>query len=106
MTAMFIVLSHHYCKAGQEEVARERMRKTALDLAGEPGFVYRQHLERPSHPGVLSALTAWIDEEAYQRNRQKRFGGKPTDMAATPYERIEHETYHVHGTFGKPSGEP
>ena len=102
---MFIVLSHHYCKPGQEKVARERMDRTALSLSGEPGFVYRHHIERPSYPGVLSALSAWIDEEAYQRNREKRFGGRATDMATTPYERIEHETYHVHGTFGKASGE-
>lgn len=101
---MFIVLSHHHCKPGQVEVARERMRKTATGLSSEPGFLFRQHLERPTHPGVLSALTAWQDEAAYERNRQKRFGGGGPKPADTPYERIEHEAYVVQHTFGKAPG--
>jgi len=100
---MFIVLSHHHCKPGQIDVARERMSRTAVGLVGEPGFVYRQHMERQTHPGVLTAITAWQDEAAYQRNREKRFGGgRPTD---TPYDRIEHETYAVQDTFGRGPGE-
>jgi hypothetical protein len=98
---MFVLISHHHCKAGQVEVARERLDKTTAGLSAEPGFLFRCRLEQASHPNVLSALTAWTDEEAYERNRQKRFGGGQREMSATPYERIEHESYTVHAPAGK-----
>jgi heme-degrading monooxygenase HmoA len=97
---MFIVISHHYCKPGQLEAARERMDKNASSMASEPGFIYRYRMERTTHPDVLSALTAWRDEEDFKRNRQNRFGSAH-DLSATPYERIEHESYRVHATAAR-----
>lgn len=100
---MFIVLSHHYCKPDQLGVARERMDQNGAAMTSEPGFAYRCRIERPTHPNILSALTAWNDEADYQRYRQKRFGAGH-DLKTTPYDRVESETYQVHSTHGKTPG--
>ena len=99
---MFFALSHHYCKPGQIERARERVDQNGEALMAEPGFLFRYRLERPKHPDIVTALTAWNDEADYQRYRQKRFGAGH-DLGATPYERVESETYSVHSVHAKPA---
>lgn len=96
---MFIVISRHWCKEGQIDAARERMEKNVAGMAGEPGFVYRYRLESPAQPDVLVALTAWNEEADYQRYRGKRFGGGH-DLSATPYVKVEAETFEVKAFAG------
>lgn len=91
---MFIAISHHTCKPGQMEIAKERMDKNTAELAAEPGFVQRYRMSDEKRPNVLSALTIWNSREDYENNRKKRFGG-PQDLSKTPYEKIEAETYEV-----------
>ena len=98
---MFIVVSHHYCKPNQIEIARQRVDQNGAAMTAEPGFLYRHRIERATQPGVVSALTAWNDETDYQRYRENRFGAGH-DLKTTPYERVESETYLVHSTQGKP----
>lgn len=97
---MFIVLSHHYCKPDQIDLARQRIDKNGAAMTSEPGFLYRYRIERPSLPRILSALTAWNDEADYQRYRKKRFGAGH-DLNSTPYEKVESETYQVHSSHGR-----
>ena len=97
---MFVVIAHHYCKPGQIDLARQSMDKSGLKLASEPGFLYRYRLERTTHPAILSALTAWTSENDYQQYRQKRFAAGH-DLATTPYEKVESETFQVQSSHGK-----
>ena len=101
---MFVVLSHHWCKPGQVDLARERMEKSSAALTAEPGFLYRYRMERAAEPTVLTAFTAWADEEDFQRSRKKRFGDNH-DLSDTPYERVVAETYQVVGSVKAPAAE-
>ncbi len=96
---MFISISHHYCKPGQLDAARQRVDKSCITLLTEPGCLYRYRMERPSHPNVVSAITAWKSEEDFERSRQKRFGGGH-DLKDTPYEKVESEQYHAYPPQG------
>jgi hypothetical protein len=100
---MFVVISHHHCKPGQVELARERMDRNAAAMPAEPGFLYRYRLETPARPSVISAFTVWAGEADYDRYRGKRFGGGH-DLAATPYEKVEVETYAVGAVAGTAPG--
>lgn len=100
---MFVVISHHFCKAGQAGVARERIDRNGATMTAEPGFRYRYRLEREPQPDVVSTFTVWNEEADYQRFRSKRAGGGP-DAHALPWERIESETYEVRSTHQKASG--
>jgi len=98
---MYVSISHHYCKPGMVDTARERMDKNSAGMTSEPGFLYRYRIERADRPMVLSAFTAWRDETAYDAYRNKRFGaGSGHDPKVTPYEKVETEAYTVHATFG------
>lgn len=96
---MFLVISHHWCKLAQEDAARSRIDRNGAAMVTEPGFVYRYRIEHEARPNVVSTLTAWSDEADYQRFRGKRSGG--LDLSATPFERIESESYRVHGAHGR-----
>lgn len=97
---MFIVISHHFCKPGQADTARQRVDRNGAAMPAEPGFQFRYRLERAQQPDVVSTLTAWNDESDYQRFRSKRSGGGP-DAQSLPWDRIESETYEVRAAHEK-----
>jgi len=96
---MFIVISHHHCKAGQTSAAAERVDKNGAAMSSEPGFLYRFRIENAAKPEIVSTLTAWNAESDYKNFRQKRGGGGP-DMQSLPWDRIEGESYEVRSTHG------
>ena len=98
---MFIVISHHFCKPGLAEVARERVDKNGAAMSGEPGFLYRYRIQNQAKPGVVSTLTAWNAESDYKNFRDKRAGRGGPDHQAMPWDRIEGESYEVHTVHGK-----
>ena len=98
---MFIVISHHFCKPGQADVARERVDKNGTAMSGEPGFLYRYRIENQAKPGVVSTLTAWNAESDYKNFRDKRAGRGGPEPHAMPWDRIEGESYEVHTVHGK-----
>jgi heme-degrading monooxygenase HmoA len=89
---MFVVITHHVCKAGDVENARERIDKNGGAMTGEPGFLFRYRIGTASAPDVVSTLTVWKAEGDYQAYRNKRNYGHP---ASSPYQRIETQTYEV-----------
>jgi heme-degrading monooxygenase HmoA len=90
---MFIVVSHHHCKPGQNAAAAERVDKNGAAMSSEPGFVYRYRIENAAKPDTVSTLTAWNAEADYKRFREKRGAGP--DMSSMPWDRIEGESYEV-----------
>ena len=98
---MFIVVSHHHCKPGQADVARQRVDQNGAAMTKEPGFLYRYRIENKAKPGVVSTLTAWSAESDYQNFRDRRAaGGGGPDPHAMPWERIEGESYEVQSSHG------
>ncbi|HWE76073.1 MAG TPA: hypothetical protein VG328_23130 [Stellaceae bacterium] len=95
---MFIVVSHHHCKPGQNAAAAERVDKNGVGMSSEPGFRYRYRIENSAKPNVVSTLTAWNAESDYQNFRAKRGAGP--DMSAMPWDRIEGESYEVRSSHG------
>jgi heme-degrading monooxygenase HmoA len=96
---MFVVVSHHHCKSGQADVARQRVDKNGAQMSSEPGFLYRYRIENPTKPGVVSTMTVWNAEADYQgfRDRRAARGGMEGEM---PWDRIEGESYAVHTVHG------
>jgi len=97
---MFVVVSHHFCKPGQTQVACERVDKNGAAMTGEPGFLYRYRLENPGKPGVVSTFTVWNAEADYKGFRDRRAArGEPAGQAM-PWERIEGDSYEVRTVHG------
>jgi heme-degrading monooxygenase HmoA len=97
---MFIVISHHFCKPGQTDIASERVDKNGAAMTGEPGFLYRYRIESHAKPSVVSTLTVWNTEGDYKNFREKRSTRGGHDSQAMPWERIEGESYDVCATHG------
>ena len=95
---MFIVVSHHHCKPGQNAAAAERVDKNGAAMSSEPGFVYRYRIENAAKPDTVSTLTAWNAEGDYKHFREKR--GTGPDMSSMPWDRIEGESYEVRSAHG------
>lgn len=97
---MFIVISHHFCRPGQTEMARERIDKNGDAMTGEPGFFYRYRIENEAKPTIVSTLTAWNAEADYKSFREKRAGRGGQDLQSAPFDRIEGESYVVQSVHG------
>ena len=97
---MFMVVSHHWCKPGQADIARERIDRNGAAMTAEPGFLYRYRIERETQPNVVSTLTVWNAEADYQRFRGKRPGGGQ-DLQSTPFERIDSDVFKVRTVHGQ-----
>lgn len=90
---MFVVITHHHCKPGQVDSARERIDKNGDNMKTQPGFVFRYRVETPSLPEAVSTLTAWNTEDDFKTFRAKRgYGGIDP---SSPYDRIETQSYNV-----------
>jgi heme-degrading monooxygenase HmoA len=92
---MFLVISHHHCKPGQVEAARERIDKNGAAMTSEPGFLYRYRIETEQKPGIVSTLTAWSAARDYMSFREKRSARGGHDRQAAPFDRIDNESYEV-----------
>jgi heme-degrading monooxygenase HmoA len=97
---MFVVVSHHHCKPGQTDVARERVDKNGAQMSSEPGFLYRYRIENPAKPGVVSTMTVWNAEADYKGFRDRRAARGEPPAQAMPWDRIEGESYEVHTVHG------
>ena len=93
---MLTFIVHHWCRPACIADARRRIDQNAADMAGRPGFVMRQRLERPEDPLLVTTLTTWADEasyaawQQYKKSRDDQSGGKP-DF----YEKIVTERFYV-----------
>jgi heme-degrading monooxygenase HmoA len=103
---MFIVISHHSCKPGQTEIARERIDKNGASMIGKPGFVYRYRIENQTKPAIVSTLTVWASEVDYKNFREKRAAGGTHDLQSSPFDRIESESYEICSVHGNPEIPP
>ena len=97
---MFIVISHHFCKPGQTEIACERIDKNGAAMTSEPGFLYRYRIENHAKPAVVSTLTVWNAEADYKNFREKRSARGGHDLPSMPWDRIEGESYEVQTVHG------
>lgn len=90
---MFVVITHHFCKPGQAEFARERIDKNGDGMTSKPGFAFRYRIETKDKPEVVSTFTVWKTEADYQAFRSTRsYGGHDP---SSPYDRIETQSYEV-----------
>lgn len=100
---MYVRIVHHWCKPGQIEAGRRFIDRQGVAQTGAPGFRYRYRMEPPDGPTVMTTLSAWEDEGAFERFRA---GRKPHDFAdsAYPFERVEHQAFTVLAAIGAVPG--
>lgn len=97
---MFVVVSHHFCKPGQTQIACERIDKNGAAMTSEPGFLYRYRLENPGKPEIVTTFTVWSAAADYKGFRDRRAArGEPAGHAM-PWDRIEGDFYEVHTVHG------
>lgn len=96
---MYVVITHHFCKPEDVDAARQRIDKNGDTIAAQPGFLLRYRLESEEMPQIVSTFTAWNEEAdflAYKALREARRSG------ASPYEKIESQTFEVKSEHGAP----
>ena len=99
---MIVVISHHWCKQGMENVARERIDQSGVSMESAPGFVFRYRIEPSQDPTQVSTMTVWADEQSYRAYRAARTAPDPKDPSV-PYGRVTTEIFEVRRTHGQPS---
>jgi quinol monooxygenase YgiN len=97
---MYIRIVRHWCKEGRVEAGRAHMDAVGRTTAESPGFLYRYRMEESGDPGVLTSLTAWRDEAAFDAFRTSRRPGNAKDPDY-PFARVEHQAYTVTSTIGQ-----
>lgn len=98
---MFIRIARHWCKPNQTEAGKAFIDQQGAVQSSAPGFKFRYRLEPPAGPSILLSITAWENEEAFERFRAGLKRREPD--ASYPFERVEDETFIVQSAIGKAS---
>jgi heme-degrading monooxygenase HmoA len=96
---MYIRIVHHWCKEERREDGIALMHKTGETTSQAPGFIHRQILANEEDAALLTSLTAWESDVAFEAFRASRPASNHADPAS-PFERIAHESYSVVSSVG------
>jgi heme-degrading monooxygenase HmoA len=91
---MFVRIVHHWVKPGQLEAGRHHIDRQGEAQSRAPGFEYRYRMEPVNEAGVLTTLTAWESEAAFEAFRSGRTPQAPDDPGY-PFARVEHQAFNV-----------
>ena len=90
---MFIVVVRHQVKPGMLDKAYARIDGNGDRMAQVPGFLFRHRMVAKTDPLLISTVTAWTEETAFEV-WQKIKAGLP-DTGESPYVKVETERHYV-----------
>ena len=90
---MFIVIVHHHVRPGMTDKALARIDGNGDRMADVPGFLFRHRMVAKNDAMIISTVTGWTQEAAFDM-WQKIKAGLP-DTGESPYVRVETERHNV-----------
>jgi len=90
---VFVVFTEHFVNPGFRDAAKDRMASNGEIMSRQPGFEFRYLLEPVDRSDVLSSITGWGSESAYDAwvEVRKRLPGRVE--ARQFYSSIEHRGF-------------